>query len=186
MEKNKTWRYLKYSVGEIFLVVVGILIALGINNWNQDRLNSEKETVIVANIHQEFKENRKQLDEVFQNHKRAHTSSGKIISLFPIESKPTQEILDSLSVYLFYSYGGYTFNPSSSSIDALTSTSSFDIIENDSLRNLLISWDKLVEDYQEEEQNSRAYTWDQYDPFMTKHFDWNFNFKDPRNNLEVL
>ena len=36
MEKNKTGKYLKYAIGEIVLVVFGILIALSINNWNED------------------------------------------------------------------------------------------------------------------------------------------------------
>ena len=33
----KNTRYLKYAIGEIFLVMVGILLALGINNWNEER-----------------------------------------------------------------------------------------------------------------------------------------------------
>ena len=37
MEKNKTSKYLKYAIGEIVLVVIGILIALSINNWNEER-----------------------------------------------------------------------------------------------------------------------------------------------------
>ena len=37
MEQNKTSRYLKYAIGEIILVVIGILIALQINNWNELR-----------------------------------------------------------------------------------------------------------------------------------------------------
>ena len=37
MEKNKTSKYLKYAIGEIILVVIGILIALQINNWNENR-----------------------------------------------------------------------------------------------------------------------------------------------------
>ena len=37
MEKNKTGKYLKYAIGEIILVVIGILIALSINNWNEGR-----------------------------------------------------------------------------------------------------------------------------------------------------
>jgi len=37
MEKNKTGKYLKYAIGEIILVVIGILIALQINNWNQNQ-----------------------------------------------------------------------------------------------------------------------------------------------------
>ena len=35
--ENKTGKYFKYALGEIILVVIGILIALQINNWNEDR-----------------------------------------------------------------------------------------------------------------------------------------------------
>ena len=37
MEQNKTGKYFKYAIGEIALVVIGILIALQINNWNEAR-----------------------------------------------------------------------------------------------------------------------------------------------------
>ncbi len=37
MEKNKLGKYLKYALGEIILVVIGILIALQVNNWNEER-----------------------------------------------------------------------------------------------------------------------------------------------------
>jgi hypothetical protein len=42
MEKNKTGKYFKYAIGEIILVVIGILIALSINNWNENRKNHIK------------------------------------------------------------------------------------------------------------------------------------------------
>ncbi|NNL79184.1 MAG: hypothetical protein HKO67_01725, partial [Flavobacteriaceae bacterium] len=41
MEAGKTSKYLKYAIGEIVLVVIGILIALQINNWNEDRKNQK-------------------------------------------------------------------------------------------------------------------------------------------------
>ncbi|NJN49873.1 MAG: hypothetical protein HC798_00135 [Polaribacter sp.] len=40
--ENKTSKYFKYAIGEIFLVVIGILIALQINNWNENRKNYKK------------------------------------------------------------------------------------------------------------------------------------------------
>ena len=39
LKKNKTGKYLKYAIGEIVLVVIGILIALSINNWNENKKN---------------------------------------------------------------------------------------------------------------------------------------------------
>jgi len=50
MEKNKTGRYFKYAIGEIMLVVIGILIALQINTWNDFR----KERVVESNILKEI------------------------------------------------------------------------------------------------------------------------------------
>jgi len=50
MEKNKTGKYLKYAVGEIILVVIGILIALSINNWNEKRKIKHKETIVLKEL----------------------------------------------------------------------------------------------------------------------------------------
>ena len=48
--KNKTSTYLKYALGEIILVVIGILLALQINNWNENRKANEIENSILIEI----------------------------------------------------------------------------------------------------------------------------------------
>jgi hypothetical protein len=58
MEKNKTGKYLKYAIGEIILVVIGILIALSINNWNEFRKIENKKQALVLNLINDFKENK--------------------------------------------------------------------------------------------------------------------------------
>ncbi|TLF40227.1 DUF6090 family protein [Maribacter aurantiacus] len=186
LKENRFTKYLLYAIGEIILVVIGILIALQINNWNENRINSKKETIVLANIHKEFVQNKKQLDSVVGQHKVVFKNCAGVISLFPLTSKPEQEVLDSLATMLWWTYGGITFNPTQTSIKALASTSSFDIIKNETLRDLLISWNDLVTDYQEEELASRNHIWSQYDPYLSKHFDWNLNFKDERNDFDAL
>jgi hypothetical protein len=54
MEKNKTGKYLKYAVGEIILVVIGILIALQINNWNENQKKQQFEITILKNIQEDI------------------------------------------------------------------------------------------------------------------------------------
>jgi hypothetical protein len=48
--ENKTGRYLKYAVGEILLVVIGILIALSINNWNTNRIERNQQIKIFNSV----------------------------------------------------------------------------------------------------------------------------------------
>lgn len=48
--ENKTGKYFKYAIGEIVLVVIGILIALQINNWNNNRIEHKIETNILSEI----------------------------------------------------------------------------------------------------------------------------------------
>ena len=48
--ENKTGKYLKYAIGEIALVVIGILIALQINNWNETQKQNREEISILKNL----------------------------------------------------------------------------------------------------------------------------------------
>ena len=50
METRKTGKYLKYAVGEILLVVIGILIALQINNWNEAKKDLKEQITVLKNI----------------------------------------------------------------------------------------------------------------------------------------
>ena len=63
MEKNKTSKYFKYAIGEIVLVVIGILIALQINNWNENRKNKITEADYYCRILDDFELNEKLIDE---------------------------------------------------------------------------------------------------------------------------
>ena len=52
---NKFSKYLLYALGEIMLVVIGILIALQINNWNEERKQNHLEIVYLNRLHNELK-----------------------------------------------------------------------------------------------------------------------------------
>jgi len=73
MEKNKTGKYLKYAIGEIILVVIGILIALQINNWNEERktkaLYNSYRILLMQELNQEL-ENLINLDSIIRINKK--------------------------------------------------------------------------------------------------------------------
>ena len=54
MEKNKTGKYFKYAIGEIILVVIGIVIALQINNSNELRKEKDEEALILSDLKEDF------------------------------------------------------------------------------------------------------------------------------------
>ena len=55
LEQNRVSKYLIYAFGEIILVVIGILIALAINNWNENRKTKNTKKIILASIKQDLK-----------------------------------------------------------------------------------------------------------------------------------
>ena len=55
MGKNKTAQYLKYAIGEILLVVIGILIAISINNWNENQKLIKNEEELITSLKEEIK-----------------------------------------------------------------------------------------------------------------------------------
>lgn len=62
MSENKTGKYLKYAIGEIVLVVIGILIALSINNWNENRQLKKIENASIKSLFSEFNFNKSAIE----------------------------------------------------------------------------------------------------------------------------
>jgi len=56
IESGSITKYLLYAIGEILLVVIGILIALQVNNWNEERLQRQKEQVYLRELKKDFEE----------------------------------------------------------------------------------------------------------------------------------
>lgn len=170
LSDGKFSKYLLYAIGEIILVVIGILIALQINNANQERKNRQKEAIILGQIHQEFKSNKVQLDSIKLNNENVIAGCDAIIRMLPFQRE--KSTVDSLMKYMAQVTKVKTFNPSNGSVDALINSSSFEVIQNDSLRILLVSWKDRCKDYSEEEQYARDFQIWEFQPYQRK----NFNF----------
>jgi hypothetical protein len=71
--ENKTGRYFKYAIGEIILVVIGILIALSINNWNEESKDRDKLLNIYSLIYNDIEDDIKELQKnvEFYNEKKS-------------------------------------------------------------------------------------------------------------------
>ena len=94
---NRFSKYLLYAIGEIIPVMIGILLARQVNDWNQKRLERVEEKQILANLHEEFLQNKRLLEE-FHTGVRGVISHGEaLMALSGAEKKEVEaQNLDSL------------------------------------------------------------------------------------------
>lgn len=177
-----------YAFGEIVLVVIGILIALQINNWNDGRKQKQKEKFILNDLHQEFRANKILLDSVVYLHKSGLQSAIYLKSRLPIQMNEIE--MDSFSYHLFNMSWTYTYNPSTGITNSLLNNSSIEIISNDELRQLLWGWNDVLYDYQEEELRASNNYYTHLKPFEKKYFKYSPTYEgllaDPRIDLSFL
>lgn len=183
IKENRVSKYMLYAIGEIVLVMVGILLALQVSTWNQERQARNKEQILLYELNKEFKENKAQLEEVLEKHKQAMRSTVSIIAEFPINVDSLD--LDSFQVKTNGFGLRHTFNPSQGIINSLVNTSSFDLISDPELRKLLVSWNDVCSDFQEEEEVAKMTLINHITPFMSRHFAWE-NMTDDRVDITVL
>jgi hypothetical protein len=165
-DDNQLLKYSRYAIGEILLVVIGILIALSINNWNQNRINSLSERLLLKEINAEFKLNKKELENTVRAYVRVRKHCNYILESFPIVQNKIDK--DSLSSALGQIRNQVSADLSTGSISTLINTSSFEIISNEELRSLLIQWDDLISDYFEREGHAINYTRQTIIPYLAK------------------
>ena len=131
METGKTGKYFKYAIGEIILVVIGILIALSINNWNEARKSSEFEKEILTQVQANLVKDKLTLEEISSNFQKAINSSNKIL-----ESAWSQQDIDSLQFWLADVIQFDRFQPLTNAYEVLKSKG-LDQVKNKELRFLL-------------------------------------------------
>ncbi len=146
MEQNKTSRYLKYAIGEIILVVIGILIALQINNWNEDRKTRQSEIKYLTNIKLDIERDLVALDTQIKLRKNKFATTESLI-LHIDGVKPISD-LDVLSKNVFSTINEERFTPNNSTYTELTSSGNLSLIENDSIKRLLLELEELYKDNQ--------------------------------------
>jgi hypothetical protein len=169
LAEGKTSRYLKYAIGEIVLVVIGILLALQISEWNTNYKRYKEEVQLLKDIHKEFLENKEQLKLVKSYHVMTYEATGTLLNMMPIDLSKIK--IDSIVSLLDKTYHNWTLNPQMSTINTLINTSSFDLISNVELRKLLQNWTDLYLDYYEDELNARYQVLNFHRPYMIKHYE---------------
>jgi hypothetical protein len=141
--ENKTGRYFKYAIGEIILVVIGILIALQINTWNQNRIDRKVEDDIIAKLHKEFKENKKSIQGFILSNKEEMNAQIELITLIGSSKEElTRHNLDSL---FYVSFGANELYFADNTLKNILNSGQLNLLKNEKINALLYQWNVLSE-----------------------------------------
>jgi uncharacterized membrane-anchored protein YhcB (DUF1043 family) len=131
---TRTSNYLKYAIGEIVLVVIGILIALQINNWNEHRKNINQELKLLHSFKIGLEKDLSDIDSNIKTHTRGINSANLILNLL----KKNKSYNDSLAKHFSNATQPSFFLNSTSAFETLKSKG-IDLISNKKLKNDLIN-----------------------------------------------
>ncbi|MBO3116106.1 hypothetical protein J4050_05070 [Winogradskyella sp. DF17] len=168
MSQNKTSKYFKYAIGEIILVVIGILIALQINTWNQQRIENKQELELLKALKDEFEYNLSEVDATIAVNKKTTKSCLTLTKLIRADSlNKMPEYVDSLLLNI----GDFTsFDARTGVSGEIVNSGKLNILKNKNIRAQLGNWLTLIADCEEDILfRSDNYTMNLM-PFLMKRF----------------
>ncbi|MUP44446.1 hypothetical protein E0K83_01645 [Gramella sp. BOM4] len=139
LRENRFTRYFLYAVGEINLVVIGILIALQINNWNEAEKNRDFEREILFQISQNLEQDKLRLEEIRERYLLALKSAELLISENQRHQTP-----DSIPFWLGDVIQFERFQPITNSYEALKSEGLQLVRDKELRKNLGLYYDDQV------------------------------------------
>ena len=148
--ENKTRKYFKYAIGEIVLVVIGILIALQINNWNERRKIQSNQEKYLTLLKIEAENNLKEIRNTKNEVSEMNMTQIVLYNLINIKQDTVTEKHLSESLFRIVS-GFYKFKYENSALSDLKSSGNLKNVLNDSLRKYLIALQPLVIEVQIQE-----------------------------------
>ena len=125
------------------MVVIGILIALQINNWNQEQNNRKEEKEILTNLNREFEFNKNELTEIQDDMQSCFKAGQQILELFGKTRSEIQKYnIDSL---IYYSLEYFPYNPTQNVLSDLLQSGRLQLLENNRLKDLIYQWTQNLE-----------------------------------------
>ncbi|WP_445383636.1 DUF6090 family protein [Robiginitalea sp. IMCC43444] len=143
LTENKVSRYMLYAIGEILLVVIGILIALQINSWNEERIERKTERLYLDALKEEFEQNLAEAQRVIVTNRNNLDASLYLLEFTGVQTpKLTEKSFDSLLVVALATEVEY--RPGMGTLNEMISTGNMAILSNKILRKKLAAWDGIL------------------------------------------
>lgn len=142
LTENKFSKYLLYAIGEIILVVIGILIALQINNWNEDKKSRQQELTILENILHDLEKDKIGLTKIIETRISKAASATVMVSYYEgVQIKKLSDYYFHWTNVLYWE----VYHPRNIAFKELVNSGNTSIIKNASIRNTLLDIDASYE-----------------------------------------
>jgi hypothetical protein len=170
-QKGTTRKYFKYAIGEIVLVVIGILIALQINNWNELQKNKKQELVILTNILQDLKLDEIGLKDIIEKRTKKIASADIMVRYYHgIQIKNLNDYYYHWTNVLYW----VEHNPRNIAFKELVNAGNVSVIKNTEIRNSLLE----INASYEELFAVRKHLYDDYTIYLYTPFSTIFDYEN--------
>ena len=163
-------KYLLYVVGEIVIVIIGILLALQVDTWNTQRQEQEEAQVFLRRLKNEFLDNRKQLVQKITMRTLALKSARELLKY--VDEQPATLSRIQVDSLLANALPVYTFDPSQGVQNQLTSTDKLTLMRSEALNDKLSHWNAMIQDFKEDENMYNSYNHNHFRPFLYQNYNY--------------
>jgi hypothetical protein len=142
MNKGAAGSYLSYAIGEILLVVVGILIALQINSWNENRLDRKRELEYLGSMLADLQADVRSVDWAVEGNSHLIKELDELLTLL---SQPREDSAYQRDVFIrqvVYTYWFLTAEFSELTMAQLKSSASLRLIQDQDVRNAMLNYEQ--------------------------------------------
>ena len=181
MEKNKTGKYLKYAIGEIVLVVIGILIALSINNWNEHKRNITQAKKHLETIRLNLIDDIKQAENLLLETKNTIEFTNTFLNQF----KTLKPVDNDIQMYLIYLMYERNIEVNESGFDALINSNGMSFID-ENLQLKILDYYRHIEQLKSREHNANSEIKAQFEPYVKTNYYWIYNKTNPWHRQSEL
>ena len=138
LNENRFSKYLLYAVGEIFLVVIGILIALQVNNWNEGQKDNHLEQEYYCKLLDDVTQDMLQVEQLIQLTDKRIAASNDLIYLLQSSKYEVDDVMDKTLNAI--SLITYTFRPSKATFEDLKSSGNLILIRENETKTKIIDY----------------------------------------------
>jgi len=170
LSEHKAGKYLAYAFGEIVLVVIGIFIAIQLNDWNEQRMEQKALNVTLQNLQDEFGRTRGLLHTISSNYQTSMDANLELLQLFyqnPDEIRASR--VDSL---LGQGSNQAPFYPPQPVLDELLASGKIKSLSNETLKVYLLEWKATMQWFHFDYDLMIGFNSNEFNPYINKNWPW--------------